>query len=76
MTDVASIYHKELEEEMIARLADEKGLSLDQAMDVFYRSRLARQISDGLYGIQYLSASYLVSDLIANEPDLFVTPAK
>lgn len=76
MTDVASIYHKELEEEIIAKLADEKGLSLDQAMDVFYRSRLARQISDGLYGIQYLSASYLVSDLIANEPDLFVTPAK
>jgi len=76
MTDVASIYHKELEEEIIAKLADEKGLSLDQAMDVFYRSRLARQISDGLYGIQYLSASYLVFDLIANEPDLFVTPAK
>lgn len=76
MTDVASIYHKELEEEIIAKLADEKGLSLDQAMDVFYRSRLARQISDGVYGIQYLSASYLVSDLIANEPDLFVTPAK
>jgi len=71
MTDVSSVYKKELEQDVIAQLARKTGLSLDMAMDVYYRSRLAQQISDGTYGIEYLSPSYLADDLIENEPGLF-----
>lgn len=71
MTDVSSVYRKELDQEIISVLAARKGLSLDAAMDVYYRSRLARQIAEGAHGIEYLSANYLVEDLIENEPGLF-----
>ena len=71
MTDVSSAYRKELDQEIISVLAARKGLSLDAAMDVYYRSRLACQIAEGSHGIEYLSANYLVEDLIENEPDLF-----
>ena len=72
MTDVSSVYRKELDQEIISVLAARKRLSLDAAMDIYYRSRLARQIAEGSHGIEYLSANYLVEDLIENEPDLFV----
>ena len=71
MTDVSAIYRQGLEEEIIAKLAEVHHMNLSDAMDTYYRSRLARQIANGDFGIQYLSAAYLVEDLIANEPDLF-----
>jgi len=71
VTDVSSVYKKELEQDVIALLAKRKSMSLGQAMDVYYRSRLAQQVSDGTFGIEYLSPSYLVDDLIENEPELF-----
>jgi len=71
MTDVSSIYKKELEQEIIALLAQKKSMSLDDAMDAYYGSRLAQQISDGTYGIEYLSPAYLVDDLIENEAERF-----
>lgn len=40
-------------------------------MDIYYHSQLAKQISEGAYGIQYLSADYLANDLIENEPEIF-----
>ena len=40
-------------------------------MGIYYHSQLAKQISEGTYGIQYLSANYLANDLIENEPEIF-----
>ena len=59
------------EEAIIAQLAVTKDLTLDKAMDVYYHSRLSREISEGAYGLDNLSAAYLVDDLIENEPELF-----
>ncbi len=64
-------YKERLEERIISRLADVAGMPLERAMDVYYRSRLARQIAEGLYGIENLDYKYLVDDLIENEPELF-----
>lgn len=64
-------YHEELDERIIVRLAEVKSLSLDKAMDIYYRSRLSEQISQGRYGIDNLDYKYLVNDLIENEPELF-----
>lgn len=64
-------YHEELDERIISRLAEVKSLSLDKAMDIYYRSRLSEQISQGSYGIDNLDYKYLVDDLIENEPNLF-----
>ena len=71
MTDVSSLYRQKLEEDVISRLAEMKNITLDRAMDIYYRSRLAGQISEGLYGIEYLSPEYLAQDLVENEPELF-----
>lgn len=71
MTDVSAIYRQGLEEEIISKLAEARHIGLSDAMDIYYRSRLATQIANGDFGIQYLSAAYLVEDLIANEPELF-----
>jgi len=71
MTDVSSLYKERLEEDIISRLAAVKKIGLSDAMDCYYRSRLAQQIDSGEFGIQYLSADYLVDDLIENEPEIF-----
>ena len=76
MTDVSSIYRQGLEEEIISKLAEVRHIGLSEAMDIYYRSKLAKQIADGDFGIQYLSAAYLVEDLVANEPDLFCSGEK
>jgi squalene cyclase len=66
-----STYKQLLEKEIIAHLAEVKQLELREAMDIYYKSKLERQIDDGLFGIQYLDAKYLAEDLLDNEPELF-----
>ena len=64
-------YKERLEERIIAYLSEMKGISLEAAMDVYYRSRLANQIANGLYGIENMDYKYLAEDLAENEPELF-----
>lgn len=65
------IYKERLEERIIVYLAQIKGVPIEQAMDAYYRSRLAGQISRGLYGIENMDYKYLAEDLVENEPELF-----
>lgn len=64
-------YKERLEECIIAYLSEIKGISLEEAIDAYYRSRLADQISKGLYGIENMDYKYLAEDLAKNEPVLF-----
>ena len=64
-------YKERLEERIIAYLSEIKGIPLEEAMDAYYRSRLADQISKGLYGIENMDYKYLAEDLVENEPLLF-----
>ena len=43
-----------------------------KAMDIYYRSKLAKQIEQGIYGIENMDYKYLAEDLLENEPELFV----
>ena len=65
-------YTQELERKIILHLAEAKGVDLSVAMDWYYRSRLADQISRNLNDIAYLDSKYLARDLIENEPELFM----
>lgn len=65
------IYKQNLEEAIIEYLSIEKNLELRQAMDIYYNSRLAKQIEQGAYGIENMDYKYLAQDLIENEPELF-----
>ena len=65
------IYKQNLEESIIEYLSIEKNLELRQAMDIYYNSRLAKQIEQGTYGIENMDYKYLAQDLIENEPGLF-----
>ena len=64
-------YKERLEERIIAYLSEIKGIPLEEAIDAYYRSRLADQISKGLYGIENMDYKYLAEDLVENEPMLF-----
>ena len=52
-------------------LSEEKDLELRKAMDIYYHSRLARQIKQGTHGMENMDYKYLVEDLIENECELF-----
>jgi hypothetical protein len=60
-----------LEKDITSMLSERKGITIREAMDIYYRSELSRQINNGTYGIQYLNATYLVDDLLENEKTLF-----
>ena len=64
-------YKERLEEHIIAHLAEMEGIPLEDAIDAYYRSRLASQIAKGLYGIENMDYKYLAEDLAENEPELF-----
>lgn len=74
MTDkekLDKLYKEMLEEKIINCLAEAKSIPFRQAMDIYYKSKLARQINDGCYGIENLDYRYLVEDLMENEAELF-----
>ena len=70
MTDkkqLGEIYKQNLENDIILNLAKLKGIAIRTAFDIYYNSRLATQIAEGVYGIENLDAKYLAEDLIENE---------
>ena len=64
-------YRENLEERLIACLAERNGISLEKAMDIYYSSALAEQIHQGIESIQYLDHKVLAQILRENEPDRF-----
>ena len=71
MNDRNSIYKQNLEDNIITQIAKVKNISLRDALNIYYKSRLARQINDGSYGIENMDYKYLANDLIENESELF-----
>ena len=65
------MYREELDERLIAHLADVTNLTLDKAMDLYYHSRMADMIGHGMYGIQYLDYKVLVEMMMDTEKALF-----
>jgi hypothetical protein len=65
------VLKESLEKDITSILSECKGITIREAMDIYYRSELSRQIDKGIYGIQYLDATYLIDDLLENEKSLF-----
>ena len=61
------VYQERLEERIIAYLAQVKNCSLEEAMDIYYHSKLADKIHNGVGGIQYLDYKVLVQILQETE---------
>lgn len=68
---IDDIYKQNLENDIIKAIAKIKGIELRKAIDIYYSSKLASQIADGICGIENMDAKYLAEDLIENEPELF-----
>ena len=47
-------YQERLEERVISYIAEKQNIQLTDAMDLYYKSKLADKIAQGQYGIQYL----------------------
>ncbi len=62
-------YQENLEERLIAYIADQHDISLEKAMDIYYSSNLAEMIHDGVEGIQYLDYKVLAQILQETEPE-------
>ena len=57
------VYQEKLEERIIAQIAADRAMSLEKAMDIYYRSELADKIHLGVEGIQYLDYRVLAQIL-------------
>lgn len=66
------VYKQNLEDNIIQYLSEVKKIDLRQATDIYYNSRLAEQISLGMYGIENMDYKYLVQDMLENEKELFL----
>lgn len=67
--DLHEFYLQNLERDIITILSQKRNISLREATDAYYHSKLAEQIEQGAYGIEFLSPQYLANDLIENELD-------
>ena len=66
------IYQENLEERLIACIADQNGVPLEKAMDIYYSSALAENVHAGTEGIQYLDHKVLAQILQETEPERFL----
>ena len=65
------LYQEHLEEQLIAFLAKQESITLENAMNIYYRSKLADKIHNGVEGVQYLDHKVLAQILRETEPELF-----
>lgn len=68
---LTDIYKQNLENDIIKSIADMKQIELREAFDIYYSSKLAEQIAEGICGIENMDAKYLAEDLMENEAELF-----
>lgn len=61
--DLEQFYREHLEEDIVFCLSQRKGISTDEAMRIYYSSKLADRIHEGEYGIQYLDYKVLTDYL-------------
>jgi hypothetical protein len=54
---------EEIVKDLIARLMDERGLSMHEAFDLVYNSRLFEKLSDPKTGLYFQSSGYVYSYL-------------
>ena len=66
-----NVYQENLEERIVAHLAEKCGFSYEKAMDIYYSSKLSDKIYIGKEGIQYLDYKVLVQILMETEKELF-----
>ena len=72
-TALEKVYQENLEERIISCLAQQRQITLESAMDIYYRSRLANKINQGAEGIQYLDYQVLTEILCETETDLLAS---
>ena len=64
-------YREHLEEDIVFCLAEHRKISEEEAMHLYYSSRLCDRIHEGEYGIQYLDfhvlTDYLEEELKSNK---------
>lgn len=65
------VYQEHLEERLISYLASENELTYEEAMDKYYRSKMANRIFYGENDIQYLDYKVLADMIKEYEPELF-----
>lgn len=65
------VYQEHLEERLISYLASENKLTYEEAMDKYYRSKMANRIFNGENDIQYLDYKVLADMIKEYEPELF-----
>ncbi|MBQ9043504.1 MAG: hypothetical protein IJ111_11920 [Eggerthellaceae bacterium] len=65
VSKLGELYKERLESELISELSRRLEVDAAEAMSTYYGSELARQVDEGANGIQYLSPSYLVDELLA-----------
>jgi len=66
------VYQESLEERIISYLAEIRNISLEEAMEKYYNSKLADKIHKGEYGVQYLDYKVLAQLICETEPELFL----
>ena len=72
-TALEKVYQENLEERIISCLAQQRQITLESAMDIYYHSRLANKINQGAEGIQYLDYQVLTQILCETEKDLLAS---
>lgn len=68
MTDreLENFYREHLEEDIIFALAERRNITSEEAMKLYYSSRLADRIHEGEFGVQYLDPQVL-TDILEDE---------
>ena len=62
--ELEQLYKEHLEESIIKEVSIQKNISLDEAMNLYYSSKLADYIHEGKFDIQYLDYKVLTNYLL------------
>lgn len=65
------VYQENLEERLIAYISEQKNITLEKAMDIYYTSKMADDIYMGKNDIQYLDYKVLYDLMVKYEPEIF-----
>ena len=66
--ELENFYREHLEEDIIFTLSERRNIHTEEAMKLYYSSKLADRIHEGAFGVQYLDPVVL-TDMLEEELD-------
>lgn len=61
-----SFLREHQESDVVQKISEKLNVPAEEALAIYFKSKVASMVENGTYGVQYLSSEYLAEEILSN----------